>query len=224
MLSRQPLWRRQQSSRIAPSAGARYPPVVAKRLFDIAVTLAVAPVALPLVAVFAVILAVDLRGNPFFVQLRVGQDGRRFRMFKLRTMRHARPGETPPYVIGDWTAYVFSPPGERDPRLTRWGEVARKTSIDELPNLVNVLLGDMSLVGPRPELPAIVEQYPVRYHRRHAVPPGIAGLAQVNGRSDLTYDEIMKYDLQYVDHHTLLTDISILLKTAKTVVTGNGAR
>ncbi|MCC6381764.1 MAG: sugar transferase [Dehalococcoidia bacterium] len=195
-----------------------------KRAFDVAVTLLVAPAALVLTAAMATILAIELRGNPFFVQERVGRNGRRFRMYKLRTMRHAQPGEKAAYAVGDWKTFVFTPPNHRDPRLTRWGAFARKTSLDELPNLVNVLKGEMSLVGPRPELPEIVDQYPPEYHRRHAVPPGIAGLAQVRGRSDLTYHEIATYDLQYVDHHSVLTDLQILWKTVAVVARGGGAR
>lgn len=197
---------------------------MAKRIFDITVTLLLAPFAALVAGIMALILAIELRGNPFFIQERVGKDGKVFRMYKLRTMRHPRPGEVQAYVINDWGTFVFSPPGERDPRLTRWGEFARKTSIDELPNLINVLKGEMSLVGPRPELPEIVAQFPEPYHRRHAVRPGITGLAQVTGRSDLTYQEIASYDLKYVDDHSVTTDIRILWKTVKVVLTGSGAR
>jgi lipopolysaccharide/colanic/teichoic acid biosynthesis glycosyltransferase len=129
---------------------------VAKRAFDIVLTLLAAPFALVIVAVFAVVLGFELRGNPFFVQERIGLHGRPFRMYKLRTMRHARAGELNPYVIEDWKTFVFSPSNIRDPRVTRVGAFARKTSIDELPNLINVLKGEMSIVGPRPELPEIV--------------------------------------------------------------------
>lgn len=195
-----------------------------KRLFDVVVTLAVAPVAIVLTGLFALALMIELRGSPLFVQARIGKDGRPFRMYKLRTMRHPAPGEKPRYVIEDWEKFVFSPAGTRDPRLTRIGEFARKTSIDELPNLVNVLKGEMSLVGPRPEIPEIVAQYPDCYHRRHAVAPGIAGLAQVMGRSDLTYAETVNYDLQYVDSHSLFTDISIIFRALTVVLRGSGAR
>lgn len=198
--------------------------IVAKRAFDVTVALLLAPVAVVVALAMAAVLAVELRGNPFFVQDRVGKDGRPFRMYKLRTMRHARPGEVKPYVIEDWKTYMFTPPNYEDPRLTRAGAFARKTSLDELPNLLNVLKGEMSLVGPRPELPEIVEQYPPEYHRRHLVPPGIAGLAQVSGRSDLTYDEIATYDLQYVDDHSVMRDIHILWKTLTVVAKGSGAR
>ena len=195
-----------------------------KRIFDVTVTLVSAPVVLIIVAGMAAILAYELRGNPFFSQQRVGLKGRPFRMLKLRTMRHARPGDEPDRTVDDWDTFVFAPAEQPDPRITRWGAFARRTSIDELPNLWNVLKGEMSIVGPRPEIPEIVLQYPERYHRRHDVLPGIAGLAQVNGRSDLTYDEIATYDLEYVDQHSMLTDLQILWRTAGIVLRGSGAR
>jgi lipopolysaccharide/colanic/teichoic acid biosynthesis glycosyltransferase len=195
-----------------------------KRAFDIVVTLLVAPFALAVTAVMAVVLAFDLPGNPIFVQTRIGLHGKPFSMYKLRTMRHLEPGQTEQHTVDDFNSYVFTPAGYRDPRITRWGAFARKTSIDELPNLVNVLKGDMSLVGPRPELPEIVAQYPGAYHSRHSVRPGIAGLAQVNGRSDLTYEEIATYDLAYVERHSVLSDIHILWRTVVVVLKGAGAR
>ncbi|MBI5948862.1 MAG: sugar transferase [Chloroflexi bacterium] len=197
---------------------------MAKRVFDVVLTLLAAPFAIVIAGVMAAVLAVELRGNPIYLQRRVGLRGRPFTMVKLRTMRHAKPGETAPYVVDDWSTFVFSPPGQRDPRLTRWGAFARKTSIDELPNLINVLKGEMSLVGPRPEIPELVAQYPAAYHRRHDVRPGIAGLAQVKGRSDLTYHEIVTYDLAYVDRHSVMTDIRILLQSVLAVARGSGAR
>lgn len=198
--------------------------VVSKRVFDVVLTLLALPIVLPVTAVMAVVLAVELRGNPFFVQQRVGMYGTPFRLFKLRTMRYARPGEAQPYVVEDWETYRFTPAGTRDPRLTPCGVFARKTSIDELPNLWNVLRGDMSLVGPRPEIPELVAQYPAAYHRRHDVLPGIAGLGQASGRSDLTYDETLTYDLAYVDGHSVLTDIRILVQSLLVVLKGTGAR
>jgi lipopolysaccharide/colanic/teichoic acid biosynthesis glycosyltransferase len=195
-----------------------------KRAFDIAATLVSAPLWAPVTLAMAIVLAVEMRGSPVFVQTRVGLGGKPFRMWKLRTMRHAKRGEVTPYVIEDWTTYVFSPPDRPDPRITRLGAFARKTSIDELPNLLNVLRGEMSLVGPRPEIPEIVAQYPPEYHRRHDVPPGIAGLAQVEGRSDLAYAEVMNYDLAYVDEHSFAGDLRILARSLIAVVKGSGAR
>jgi len=206
---------------MAPAATLR---AVLKRAFDVAITLSIAPFALLICGVMALVLAFDLPGNPFFAQERVGLHGRRFTMYKLRTMRHARPGQQPERTVDDWQTYVFTPDGERDPRITRWGGFARNTSIDELPNLFNVLLGEMSLVGPRPELPEIVEQYPAEYHERHKVRPGIAGLAQVHGRSDLTYAEIASYDLQYIREQSFLLDLKILWQTVAIVFRGSGAR
>lgn len=211
--------------RVAFPFGRRdYPVTVPKRAFDVAVTLLTAPITIPVTAIFAALLAFELRGSPFFVQRRIGYKGRPFDMYKLRTMRHAAPGEEDRYEIEDFSTFVFSPSGERHPRLTRFGAIARKLSVDELPNLVNVLKGEMSLVGPRPEIPAIVQQYPEHYHRRHDALPGITGLAQVSGRSDLTYDETLSYDLRYVDCHSFRTDLHILWRTLSLVLTGTGAR
>ncbi|MBK6320233.1 MAG: sugar transferase [Dehalococcoidia bacterium] len=195
-----------------------------KRIMDVFITVVAAPAWLPLMILSACALAFELRGNPIFVQERVGLHGKPFRMIKLRTMRHSKPGEEDHYDVEDFSTFVFAPPDKPNPRITRFGAIARKTSLDELPNLFNVLWGQMSLVGPRPEVPEIVGQFPPEYHRRHDVLPGIAGLAQMKGRSDLTYDEIATYDLEYVDHHSVLTDIKILIGTAFGVVRGSGAR
>ncbi len=191
---------------------------------DVALTLLTAPIWAPLLAVTALALAIELRGNPLFVQERVGLRGRPFRMYKLRTMHHPKPGEEEHYDVPDFKEFVFAPPDRPNPRITRLGGFARTTSLDELPNLVNVLKGEMSLVGPRPEVPQIVAQYPPEYHHKHDILPNIAGLAQVNGRSDLTYDETATYDLQYVQSHSVLTDFRILLQTALAVVRRSGAR
>jgi len=196
---------------------------VVKRAFDVLVSLALMPVALPVMALAAAALALELRANPVFVQERVGKGGRTFRMYKLRTMR---PAATPAAIhrIENWDEYYFSPPGVRDPRVSRIGAFVRKTSIDELPQLFNVLKGEMSLVGPRPEIPEIVAQYPAHFHERHRVLPGIAGLAQVSGRSDLTYSETVALDLCYIDSQSLWRDIAILARTAWVVLRGVGAR
>ncbi len=195
-----------------------------KRVLDVTLTLLVAPLAALASLVMASILAVELRGSPFFVQDRVGRSGMVFRIYKLRTMRHPGPGEEPRFRVDDFRTYVFSGDGDQDPRTTRWGAFARRHSLDELPNLVNVFRGEMSLVGPRPELPEIVAQYPAAYHRRHEVLGGITGLAQINGRSNLTYDETVSYDLGYVDRHSVRGDLQILWQTLVVVVRGSGAR
>ena len=195
-----------------------------KRVLDVLLTLAVAPLAAAIVLVFAIVLAIELRGWPFFVQERIGLDGKSFRMLKLRTMRHANVDEQPTYRVEDWETYVFSPGGLQDPRTTRWGQFCRDKSIDEIPNLWNVFVGEMSIVGPRPEIPELVRQYLPEYHRRHDVRPGITGLAQVHGRSDLTYAEIVTYDLRYVDNHSVIADLHLIWQTARVVLMGSGAR
>lgn len=193
------------------------------RALDITLTLLAAPLAVPVIAIAAGAAALSLRGNPLFLQERVGRGGTPFHIWKLRTMHHRR-GSSPAMLVGDWKTFVFNPVGETDPRSTRIGRFLRASSLDELPNLVNVLRGEMSLVGPRPEIPEVVEQYPPEFHRRHAVRPGITGPAQVRGRSDLAYAEIIKYDLAYVDDHSLRQDLSILIETLRVAFRGLGAR
>jgi lipopolysaccharide/colanic/teichoic acid biosynthesis glycosyltransferase len=124
---------------------------------------------------------------------------------------------------GDLTKRLLSPRG-RPRNATAIGWTLRKTTVDELPQLLNVLRGDMSLVGPRPDMPEIVAAWPEKFRQRHKVKPGMTGLAQVNGRSDLTHYEKVRFDLQYVQHHPLSLDLKILMKTVKLVVSKEGAR
>jgi lipopolysaccharide/colanic/teichoic acid biosynthesis glycosyltransferase len=132
-----------------------------------------------------------------------------------------KPYETPKLDHEHFRTFVFDTPTSR---LTRVGRLLRATSLDELPNFWNVLKGDMRLVGPRPEIPELVSQYPPEYHDRHNVKPGITGLAQINGRADLTYEETMQYDLKYVQNHSILGDLSIIAKTLPAVLSRRGAR
>lgn len=197
-----------------------------KRAFDIVVAGTVLAVLSPLIAVVALLVRLESPGPVLFRQSRVGKDGRLFAMLKFRTMREEREQANALSAVpqvSDFESYVFDPLyGGR--QYTRIGGFLRSTSLDELPNLLNVLRGDMSLVGPRPEVPELVEQYPPEYQRRHLVRPGITGLAQVNGRGELTYHEAMVYDLDYVDNHSLLRDIAILVRTAPAVLSRRGAR
>jgi len=173
--------------------------------------------------VIAIAIKIDSSGPVVFTQRRVGLRGRMFTFYKYRTMSHEGhdPYETPKLDPEHFRTFVFITPTSR---LTRVGRFLRATSLDELPNFINVLTGEMRLVGPRPEIPELVEQYPPEYHRRHEVKPGITGLAQVSGRADLTYDETMQYDLKYVDSHSLGGDIAIILRTLPAVITRKGAR
>ncbi len=173
--------------------------------------------------IIAVAIKLDSRGPVIFAQKRVGLNGRTFTFYKYRTMSHEghQPYETPKLDAEHFKTFIFTTPTSR---LTRVGRFLRAASLDEMPNFWNVLKGEMRVVGPRPEIPELVAQYPPEYHRRHDVKPGITGLAQINGRADLTYEETMLYDLDYVNNHSLARDLAILLKTLPAVLTRRGAR
>ena len=174
----------------------------------------------PLLAVLALLIRLESPGSPLFRQTRVGLGGRPFTCYKLRTMRSGAPLQD--LTVPDFGSYLFTP--ERDPRRTRLGSVLRATSLDEAPQLLNVIKGEMAIVGPRPEMPQIVAQYPPAFHRRHDVRPGLTGLAQIHGRAELTIGETMAYDLAYARHRSARLDISILLATAAVVFRRTGAR
>jgi lipopolysaccharide/colanic/teichoic acid biosynthesis glycosyltransferase len=173
--------------------------------------------------IIAIAIKLDSRGPAIYSQRRVGLKGRQFTFYKYRSMSHLghEPYETPKLDAEHFKTFVFITPTSR---LTRVGRFLRATSLDELPNFWNVLKGEMRIVGPRPEIPELVSQYPPEYHRRHDVKPGITGLAQVSGRADLTYEETMLYDLDYVNNHSLARDFAILAKTLPAVITRKGAR
>jgi lipopolysaccharide/colanic/teichoic acid biosynthesis glycosyltransferase len=171
----------------------------------------------------ALAIKLDSPGPAIFSQKRIGLKGKAFTFYKYRSMSHNghKPYETPKLDPEHFRTFVFITPTSR---LTRVGRFLRATSLDELPNFWNVLRGDMRLVGPRPEIPDLVKQYPAEYHRRHDVKPGITGLAQVSGRADLTYEQVVQYDLEYVQNHSLARDLSILAKTVPVVLMRRGAR
>jgi len=193
-------------------------------LFDrIAATLGIAALS-PLMALLAALIKLDSSGPVFFTQERIGLKGRRFKMIKFRTMTaNAHQEWHPPQRVNDFSTFVFHSIWP-DKRVTRIGRILRNSSLDELPQLLNVARGDMRLVGPRPDEPYLVDQYRPEFHRRHDVKPGITGLAQVNGRSDLTYSQMMAYDLEYVDRHPFRRDLSILARTLAVVMRKEGAR
>ena len=169
-----------------------------KRLFDIVLILVSSPVAVPVV-VLAALVSLVVQGRPvFFSQERSGKGGRPFRLFKFRTMR-----------VGE---------GPDAERLTRFGRFLRASSIDELPELVNVLRGEMSLVGPRPLPVRYLPRYTPEQARRHEVLPGLTGWAQVHGRNALDWEAKFRYDVEYVDRHSLGLDVKIVLMTAWQVV------
>ncbi len=165
----------------------------------------------PLLALAAIAIRLESRGPVFYRQLRVGRHGEPFELWKLRTMV---PGaETMGAGI-----YVV----EGDPRITRVGRLLRRFSLDELPNLVNVLRGEMAIVGPRPTVQEQVERYTERQRRRLEVKPGITGWAQINGRTSLPWPERIELDVWYVEHRSMRLDLRILLRTARLLATGRG--
>jgi exopolysaccharide biosynthesis polyprenyl glycosylphosphotransferase len=194
----------------------------AKRVFDVVASLLLLVVLLPFLAAIAATVALTSKGGAFFVQTRVGLNGLAFPMLKFRSMvvdADLRVEELLNSNEGSGPLFKL----RSDPRVTRVGRFMRRTSIDELPQLVNVLLGHMSLVGPRPALPREVAQYSDREQRRLQAKPGITGLWQVSGRSDLSWDDSIRLDLLYVDHWSLRADMKILLRTVKTLVKTQGA-
>lgn len=206
-----------------PSAPARprwYVP--AKRAMDISLSLAFLIASGPVVLASMVGILMVSGGNPIYRQDRIGRDGRRFRMFKLRTMiRNAHQMLPELRRFSEVDGPVFKM--RDDPRLHGLGAFLRRTSIDELPNFVNVLLGDMSIVGPRPPLPEEVAHYDVHALRRLVVKPGITCLWQISGRSHLSFDEWMALDNAYIDAWSPWYDLAIIAKTLPAVVRGVGA-
>ncbi|MFN2450544.1 MAG: sugar transferase [Candidatus Baltobacteraceae bacterium] len=194
----------------------------AKRTLDLAIGSVALVFSLPVVAIAAIaVVAVD-RGNPFFAQERVGKGGRPFRMFKLRTMvRGAHDMRAQLQHMNEVSGPVFKI--RNDPRLHAIGGLLRRTSIDELPNLLNVLRGEMSLVGPRPPLAAEVAHYDGYAMQRLRVKPGITCLWQISGRSNVSFDDWMRMDHQYIETWTPLTDVKILLATVPAVLRKEGA-
>ncbi len=184
---------------------------VAKRAIDLTLGSVMLLASLPVLAVCAYRIKRDSPGPAIFAQTRIGKDGRPFTMYKLRTMR------------SDVDPYEPSPEDADDPRLSKFGQWLRNTSIDELPQLVNVLRGEMSLVGPRPEMPFLVEKYGDWERRRLSVLPGVTGLWQILGRKDLPMTENLQYDFYYIRNRSLLFDLSILLRTVGVVLTRKGA-
>jgi lipopolysaccharide/colanic/teichoic acid biosynthesis glycosyltransferase len=182
----------------------------------------------PLLILIAIAIKIDSKGPVLFRQRRVGRDRREFTTFKFRTMRHdadaSRHRKYVQTLIGGNSQtergrlYKLSV----DDRVTRVGRVLRSWSLDELPQLINVLRGEMALVGPRPVIPYEVEMYPEEYLRRFAVKPGLTGLWQVSGRNERTYDEMVNFDIEYAEADSLLLDLRILLKTVPVVLRRQG--
>jgi exopolysaccharide biosynthesis polyprenyl glycosylphosphotransferase len=195
---------------------------VLKRLMDVMFAAFGGFLALPLMGVIAMAIKLDSSGPAVFRQLRVGKTGRQFWCYKFRSMRQGAEDERERLqAFNEADGPLFKI--RDDPRRTRVGRWLRRTSLDELPQLYNVLRGEMSLVGPRPPLPEEVAQYEAWQMRRLEVAPGITGLWQVSGRSNLTFDEQCLLDIYYIENWSPFLDITILLRTVPQVFTGDGA-
>jgi lipopolysaccharide/colanic/teichoic acid biosynthesis glycosyltransferase len=182
-----------------------------RRAIDIAVSSTVLLIASPVLALAMGAIRLESPGPVIYSQRRVGRDGRMFRVLKLRTM-----------VDGAEHLGAKLAVDADDPRITRVGAFLRRTSLDELPNLLNVLRGDMSIVGPRPTLPGQVDRYTSRQRGRLAIKPGMTGWAQVNGRASLPWEERIELDLFYIEHRSLSLDLRILGRTVTMVLGGSG--
>ena len=179
-----------------------------KRFLDFVLSLFALIVLSPILLILIVLGAIAMKGNPFFVQLRPGKNEKIFKLIKFRTMSNAKDKEG--NLLPD------------DVRLNKYGKLLRSTSLDELPELINILIGDMSIVGPRPQLVEYLHRYNPHQARRHEARPGITGLAQVNGRNAISWEERFDYDVQYVDNITFIGDIKIVFKTILVVLKRDG--
>jgi len=204
---------------------------IAKRVMDVAFCLTALPLALPLIALCALATRLDSPGPVLFIQKRVGKGGRPFCLFKFRTMQHNIDNSSYRVFMkafvngqigGDGNGQEIYKPIHAS-HVTRVGRILRKASLDELPQLINVLRGEMSLVGPRPNVPWEVEEYRGWHNERLEVLPGITGLAQVRGRSGINFDSIVKYDIEYIEKRSLALDLKILWWTLISVFLGTGA-
>jgi lipopolysaccharide/colanic/teichoic acid biosynthesis glycosyltransferase len=181
------------------------------RAFDVLLAGVGSAITAPVLALLALAIRIESMGSPIYRQTRVGRDGATFQIYKLRTMTHGAE------FTGAGLAIQRG-----DARITRVGAILRRLSLDELPNLWNVLRGEMSIVGPRPTVPVQVQQYTQRERGRLAVKPGITGWAQVNGRASLPWSERIELDLWYVEHRSPALDLKILAMTGRAVLSGQG--
>lgn len=195
---------------------------VLKRLMDIIFSFVGIVILLPVYIILAIMIKLDSKGPILFKQVRVGKDRKDFVIYKFRTMvvsaESKRELEINPE---DMDKFVFQ--SKSDNRITKVGSFLRKTSLDEIPQLFNVLIGNMSLVGPRPEIPEVVKYYPEGYYQRLLVLPGITGLAQISGRGEIELGKTVYYDLTYINQFSIMFDLKILFTTVFKVFKREGA-
>jgi exopolysaccharide biosynthesis WecB/TagA/CpsF family protein len=195
---------------------------ITQRALDVALSLSALVVLSPILALTAVAIKAETKGPALFTQTRIGRDGRPFTMIKFRSMgSDAEAQRNGVLAQSDREGICFK--SKSDPRITRVGRFIRRTSIDELPQIINVLLGQMSIVGPRPALPCEVSAYPKRALGRLAVKPGITGVWQVSGRADVGFDQMVEMDLAYAKNRNILLDLILIALTFRVVLNGHGA-
>lgn len=198
------------------------PATVLRRMLDVTVSMSALVLLSPVFLLSALAIKVESKGTVFFKQTRVGKDGVPFEMIKFRSMvQNAEDLRSSVLETSDREGVCFK--SRNDPRITKVGRFIRRTSIDELPQMVNVLKGEMSIVGPRPALPSEVQVYPKRAYGRLAVKPGITGIWQVSGRADVGFDKMIDMDLAYARSRTFLLDIILIALTFRAVISGRGA-
>lgn len=203
----------------------------AKRIVDIVMCIIGLPVLIPLALLSALAIYIDSGGPILFTQHRIGKGGRHIRIYKFRTLKHQRDstqshafmkayvrGEVNQSQDGNQTFKAVT-----DDQVTRVGRFLRRTSLDEIPQLFNVIKGEMSIVGPRPNVPWEVEEYRPWHHERLEVLPGITGLAQVKGRSSITFDTLVRYDIHYIENQNLILDLKIIWWTIQSIIDRKGA-
>lgn len=196
---------------------------MAKRIFDIIFSSVVLILFLPFLIIIAILIKLDSKGPVFFKQKRVGKDNKIFNIYKFRTLYNSSKNlHIDTRRIKNIDNFIFlSPPKDE---ITRIGNFLRSTSLNEFPQFINVLKGEMSVVGPRPEVPEIVNLYPEKYRKRLTIKPGITGLAQIKGKRSLNQKEIISYDLEYIKNYSMLLDLKIIMKTIKVVLSKKGAK
>jgi lipopolysaccharide/colanic/teichoic acid biosynthesis glycosyltransferase len=204
-----------------------------KGIIDRVLALILIVLTLPIMALIALLIRLDSTGSPIFCQERVGKDGLRFTLYKFRSMyiNHddSKYKEFIRKYVQENASSRLDENGEdayeliNDPRVTRLGVLLRKTNLDELPQLFNVLKGDMSFVGPRPDIPFAVEMYQAHHRKRFSTTPGLTGLWQISARKHLSFDDMALLDSEYIERQSLLLDTKILLMTIGTVIKGNGS-
>ncbi|MED3681919.1 sugar transferase [Bacillus thuringiensis] len=196
-----------------------------RNIIDCIISIVCLIITSPIMLIICFFIKLVDSGPVLFVQKRTGKNGRQFNIYKFRTMNKKKHREN--FNLG-WKdgvpdGFVFKKNDEFNPRITKIGKILRKTSLDELPQFFNVLKGDMSIVGPRPEIPEITRYYTEEQKERLKVKPGITGWAQIHGRSEMNYGMKLELDKFYVNNHSLLLDIYIIIKTIKVVLTTKGA-